>query len=310
MSPYGGLLGLIAASGLALAISRLPAFRRPTLVDRLAPYVRDAARPSALLRQSSTGRPGVLGALLAPLLADLAGAVERSLGGSASVRRRLTALGSPLGVDEFRQEQVIWGAGAGAVGVALLALRLSTGFGPPALTLAGLSVLAVLGGVLARDFVLSRAVRRREELITLELPTIAELLALAVGAGESPVAALERATRGASGELARELRAALADARSGTPFVAALGAVAQRTSLPALARFVDGMSIALQRGTPLAEVLRAQAVDVREEGRRALLETGGKREIAMMAPVVFLVLPVTILFALFPGAVTLTSIAR
>jgi tight adherence protein C len=48
-------------------------------------------------------------------------------------------------------------------------------------------------------------------------------------------------------------------------------------------------------------VLRAQAMDVREAGRRALLETGGKKEIAMMVPVVFFVLPLTILFALFPG---------
>jgi tight adherence protein C len=57
-------------------------------------------------------------------------------------------------------------------------------------------------------------------------------------------------------------------------------------------------------------VLRAQAVDAREAGRRDLLESGGKREIAMMIPVVFLVLPVTILFALYPGAVTLTSISH
>jgi tight adherence protein C len=32
-----------------------------------------------------------------------------------------------------------------------------------------------------------------------------------------------------------------------------------------------------------------------------LLEAGGRKEIAMMVPVVFLVLPVTVLFALFPG---------
>jgi tight adherence protein C len=31
------------------------------------------------------------------------------------------------------------------------------------------------------------------------------------------------------------------------------------------------------------------------------MEAGGKKEIAMMVPVVFLVLPVTILFAVFPG---------
>ena len=77
--------------------------------------------------------------------------------------------------------------------------------------------------------------------------------------------------------------------------------IAVRTSLPPLARFVDGVAIAVERGTPLAEVLRAQAVDVREAGKRALLEAGGRKEIAMMVPVVFLVLPVTVLFALFPG---------
>ena len=59
--------------------------------------------------------------------------------------------------------------------------------------------------------------------------------------------------------------------------------------------------VAVERGTPLAEVLRAQAQDVREEGRRLIMEAGGKKEIVMMVPVVFGVLPVTILFAMFPG---------
>jgi tight adherence protein C len=40
--------------------------------------------------------------------------------------------------------------------------------------------------------------------------------------------------------------------------------------------------VALERGTPLAEVLRAQAADVREAGKRRLLESGGRKEIAMM----------------------------
>jgi tight adherence protein C len=71
--------------------------------------------------------------------------------------------------------------------------------------------------------------------------------------------------------------------------------------LPALVRFVDGMAIAVERGTPLADVLRAQAGDAREEARRALLESGGRKEIAMLVPVVFFVLPVTVVFALFPG---------
>ena len=31
------------------------------------------------------------------------------------------------------------------------------------------------------------------------------------------------------------------------------------------------------------------------------MEQGGRKEIAMMVPVVFLVLPVTVLFAIYPG---------
>ena len=59
-----------------------------------------------------------------------------------------------------------------------------------------------------------------------------------------------------------------------------------------------------------SDVLRAQAVDVREAGKRALLEAGGRKEVSMMLPVVFLILPVTVLFALYPGLLTLTSLAH
>ena len=31
------------------------------------------------------------------------------------------------------------------------------------------------------------------------------------------------------------------------------------------------------------------------------MEAGGKKEIAMMIPVVFLILPITVVFVLFPG---------
>ena len=72
-----------------------------------------------------------------------------------------------------------------------------------------------------------------------------------------------------------------------------------------MARFAEGLVVALERGTPLVDVLHAQAADVREAARRDLIETGGRREVAMMIPVVFLLLPVTIVFAFFPGYVGL-----
>jgi tight adherence protein C len=124
------------------------------------------------------------------------------------------------------------------------------------------------------------------------------------------VDALQRVCRLTGGELAGDLARALARARAGTPVTKALSDLAEQTTLEAFARFLQGLVVAIERGTPLADVLRAQAVDVREVGKRALLEAGGRKEVAMMAPVVFLILPITVLFALFPGLLTLTSLAR
>ena len=62
---------------------------------------------------------------------------------------------------------------------------------------------------------------------------------------------------------------------------------------------------AIERGSPLASVLHDQARDQRERSLAALMEEGGRREIAMLLPVVFLILPVTVMFALYPGLIAL-----
>ena len=303
-------VGAVGGCGLALVLGGTPLTRRVSLDQRLAPYLRDTPRPSRLLdsRPSLTPFP-TLERLLAPVLGDLVRAVERWVGGLASVRRRLEQTGGTTTVEQFRAEQVLWGGFglAAAFALGLVSVLSGANTNPVALVLS--AVLLTLLGVLGRDRWLTREVTRREERMLEELPTIAELLALAVTAGEGATGALERVTRISGGELARELRRALADARAGASLVQALESVASRTSLPALARFVDGVAIAVERGTPLAEVLRAQAVDVREAGKRQLLESAGRREIAMMVPVVFLVLPVTVLFALFPGFYGLRLVA-
>jgi tight adherence protein C len=297
----GAAVGLLAGCGLAIAVGRLPVLHRPRLEDRLAPHLRDSQRPSRLLARDRTVTPfPTLERILAPFVSDAADVIERVLGGSASARRRLEQAGRGATLEEFRAEQVVWGAVGLVAGLVLsLLVTAAKGFRPVPLLV--LCLVATVTGVLLRDRWLSREVARREERMLAEFPTIAELLALAVAAGEGAVGALERVTRISRGELARELGRALAEARAGASLVQALQGIATRTNLPQLARFVDGVAIAVERGTPLADVLRAQAVDVREAGKRALLEAGGRKEIAMMIPVVFLVLPVTVLFALFPG---------
>jgi tight adherence protein C len=310
-SASGALLGLAVGGGLVLTWSRLPFRRRPTLDARLAPYVGELSAEAARRRYLEDARTvtpfPTLERLVRPYLADWADVLERILGGGSSVRRRLDQSGSALSLHEFRIEQLIWATTGFAVAVGVSLLLLGGGTGSPVLLLVFCAAAAV-AGVVARDHRLTKAVRDREQRMLAEFPTVADLLALSVAAGEGPVGALERVARVSSGELASELRRALVDARTGAGLIQALDAVAERTTLAPLARFVDGVAVAVERGTPLADVLRAQAADVREARKRNLLEIGGRKEIAMMIPVVFLVLPVTILFALYPGLVQISSI--
>lgn len=306
MSPSTSLSGALAGLGCGLGIwvvaLRVPWARRPTLDDRLAPYLRDTPRPSSLLTSGAPLRTPfpVLERLLAPVMADAARIVDRTFGGQTSTLRRLERAGREPDLDAFRAEQVIWASCGG--GLALVVVGLLYAAGRVGAVVAVVAVLlGVLAGMLACEQALSRRAQRREERILAEFPTTAELLALAVAAGEGAVGALERVCRFHGGELTAELRRCLADARAGASLPQALQRLGDRTGLPSLARFVDGVVVAVERGTPLADVLRAQAQDVRETSRRALMEAGGKKEIAMMVPVVFLVLPVTILFAVYPG---------
>jgi tight adherence protein C len=308
----GAGVGLVAGAGVILAVRATPPMRPVRLADRIAPYLGDTPPPSKLLaRPSATSAPfTVARRLFGPVLAEAVGFLDRVVGGSASVRHRLNGLGARTTLEEFRIEQVVWGAAGMVIGaLAVVAGGLLRGGIDPVLV-----VLAALGGLLAgvlgRDWWLTRELERREQAMLSEFPVVADLLALSVVAGESPVDALERVCRLTGGELARDLDQALARARAGTPMTKALSDLAEQTTMESFSRFLQGLVVAIERGTPLADVLRAQAVDVREVGKRALLEAGGRKEISMMVPVVFLILPVTVLFALFPGLLTLTSLAR
>jgi tight adherence protein C len=304
VSPEGALIGLLGGFGLILVVAWFRS-RRISLATRLAPALRARDATSRLLRDQPDRSPfPVVERLIAPWLGDLAAWFERLGSPRAEVRRRLDRAGSTESVDQFRARQVVWTV-AGLVAGLLLALLIgaSRGFAP--LPLALLVLIAGACGFAACDQVLSRQITQREERMVAEFPTIAELLALAVTAGEAPLSALERVATTAQGELSAEIRRTLADVRAGAPIAHALTDMADRTCLPSLTRFAEGVAVALERGTPLASVLRSQAQDVRESGRRALMEAGGRKEVAMMIPVVFLILPVTVVFAVYPSLATL-----
>ncbi len=302
----GLAVGATTGAGLALVVARLRVIHRPTLALRVLPYLRDLpplGRNRPYDEPSSSPLTAAAG-IFGPALRSSADAVERVLGGATSVRRRLARAAIDKTVHEFRIEQVLWGL-AGFALVAAYCLLDALGGGGGTVSSLLLCAVGLAGGVLARDTYLTSQVTQRERKVMAEFPVIAELLALAVAAGESPVAALDRVVRRSGGELSRDLGVVLAGVRTGEPVAHAFDGLARTSGLPLVARFAQGVAVAVERGTPLADVLHAQAADVREAGRRELIEVAARKEIFMMVPVVFLVLPVTVLIAFWPGVIGL-----
>ena len=303
---WGALLGACAAAGLLLIAARVLTIRKPQLATRVLPYVRDLTQTTAQATAvSGTTRTSTVSSVFGPALRSAADTVERILGGAHSVRRRLERAGIDKTVHEFRIEQVQWGLGAFAV-LAVYGVLQTLSNPSGALTNLVLCGIAFAAGVLLRENRLTSQAVDRERKILTEFPTVAELLALSVAAGESPVGALTRVVERSRGELSADLSRVLAEIRTGVPVGQAFDALAARTGLPLVARFAEGIAVAVERGTPLADVLHAQAADVREAGRRELIETAARKEVFMMVPVVFLVLPITVMFAFWPGLIGLS----
>jgi len=294
--------GAVLGGGLWLLLVRLPFMRPLSFAERIAPQLRSHNLESRLLRTAPGNITpfGPLERILRPVIRDGVRALGRLNPGSTALNRRLARAGSSKSAVDFRAEQLLWAAGGtlAAAGVVVL-VGVAGRFNP---LFAVLIVLGSgLGGFLFRDYVLGTQVKKREARMMAEFPSVAELMALAVSAGESAMGALDRVGRRTQGELSKEFSRVLADTRAGKPLADALQEFSARTELGPLVRFVDGLLVALERGTPLAEVLRAQAQDVRDTAKRELMESAGRKEIGMMVPLVFGVLPLTVVFAVFPG---------
>ncbi len=301
----GILLGLMLGTGLYLLATQLPWLRTRDLGRRVDPYLRRSRTSSLFAAPTSRSRARiVVENLFGPVATRGLGLLERLTGGAEQLERRLRLAGRRTSTDSFRIEQVVFGAVGLVLGIVLAVAAIVLRDASAVLGLF-IVVLGALLGVLLRDYLLGVEIKRRASRMAREFPTVADLLALAVAAGESPIAAMERVARTSTGALPDEFAATIADIRSGSSVSQALASLGARTPLESLSRFGEGVSIAIERGTPLAEVLRAQAQDARENAKRDLMEMAGQREIAMLVPVVFFVLPLVILFAIFPGLAVL-----
>lgn len=228
---------------------------------------------------------------------------------SASLRARLVIAGNGTPF-AFRSRQLLLSALAAMAVLLMGAIGALSATRGGSISLRSLPLTAALAGsavFAGMDLSLTSRARRRQGEIASQVPGVADLVCLGVVAGESLRSALLRASHETSGLLSDELRTCLDTVSEGVPLGAALELLAAKFAVPPLSRLVAALTLAHERGTPLADQLQAITTEIRSEERRRLIEASGKSQTRMLIPVVTLILPTALAFAFFPGFVALRA---
>jgi hypothetical protein len=283
--------GVLLATGAALVLAELRWFRRPSLADRLLPY-----GPGGLARPR---RRGPLSAdsfreVVGPLARTVGEALARIAGVGEELAVRLERLHSPLDVTAFRVRQLGWSLAAFAGAVVVVA-----GLQPPP----GIALL-FLGGGPALAFLLveqglARASAAWQERVVLELPVVAEQLAMLLGAGYSLGGALNRVARRGKGVCARDLARVCGRVRQGLSETEALREWAAVARVDALDRLVAVLAFN-QEASDLGRLVTEEARAGRRDGHRRLLETVERRAQQVWVPVTVAALVPGVLFLAIP----------
>ncbi|MDP1721462.1 MAG: type II secretion system F family protein [Candidatus Nanopelagicaceae bacterium] len=251
-----------------------------------------------LLLENQSSRFGVTSFLGGPD-GRLARLPDRTL-----VQERLEKIRRGHQYAEFRNRQFTVASASALLGAVILTSLAS----PPFVTLL-ISISIFLGVCVIIDRRLSMEVVRYRLSVENEFAALIEMLTLSLSAGETPLAAMARLARQSRGALSREFGIVVDSVKEGSPFHVALDAMGRRVDSVVIRRFVDALVTAMLRGAPLVDVLQRHAAEARQNQRNILMNKAGKAEISMMVPVVFLILPVSVLFALWPSLTHLNFFA-
>jgi tight adherence protein C len=290
--------GLLLWIGLTLLFSELRWFSRRTLAVRLGPYV-----PGGM---GTRGRAGLLSVesfreAVGPLAKTLGSQFSRLFGVSEDLDRRLRRVHAHLDVTEFRVRQIGWSlAGLGAGALFAVAVR------PPV----PIALLTTFGGLLLAFLLLEQQVSaasdRWKRSVHLELPVVAEQIAMLLGSGYSLVAALDRVSRRGQGAIAQDLHRVLTRVRQGLAEEAALAEWAELADVNSVERFVSVLSLN-REASDLGRLIAEEARTIRRDVQRELVEILEKRGQQVWIPVTVATLLPGVVFIAIPFTTALAD---
>jgi tight adherence protein C len=286
------LCGLALWGGMALVLSHFRWFSRPPLVERLRPY--SPAGMATSPRRASILSVESFREVVRPLCRTLGERVAKLFGVSEELGVRLERIHSADDVTGFRVRQVGWAlAGFGTGALLAVALR------PPA----PIALLFILSGPLLGFLVpeqqvasASEAWRRR---LNLELPVVAEQLAMLLSAGYSLGAALNRLAARGGGNVARDLARVCSRIRQGLTEIEALREWAEVADVEGLNRLLPILGLN-REASDLGRLISEEARSIRKDTQRRLIETAERRAQQVWIPVTVAALVPGVIFLAVP----------
>jgi tight adherence protein C len=173
--------------------------------------------------------------------------------------------------------------------------------GPGAVTVLVAAVATVVSYFVPELLLYSRG-QERQEAIALELADTLDQMTIAVEAGLGFESAMARAGSNGKGPLAEELVRTLQDIAVGQPRRDAYLALAERTGVTDLRRFIRAVVQADQYGVSIADVLRTQAQEMRLKRRQRAEEKAMQIPVKVIFPLILCILPTLFIVLLGPAA--------
>lgn len=142
---------------------------------------------------------------------------------------------------------------------------------------------------------------------SLQLPELVDLLSISLTAGvslsNSFLQTLPRVSK-----LLQSFWEPLSDEAVELTFLTRLELVARLNPDSSSGLLANQLLVSVERGTAMLPVLEAFAADLRSRNQRALLERAAKKDVWMMVPVVFGILPAVTVVAIYPAMISLSNI--
>ncbi len=135
----------------------------------------------------------------------------------------------------------------------------------------------------------------------MEIPDFSALLWFAVSAGESLDVSLKIAVSRSSGYVSSQFGKVIRNVEHGALLQVELQNLAVEAKSEQVRELATKLAVALNNGSALSDLLSDFVQSTTAELRTQLLAKAGKNETKMMIPMVFVILPVTVMFALYPS---------